>query len=309
MKAFFFIVLYKPLYNLLIFFAWLVPGHSMGWAIIAMTLLIRIALLPSSLKAAHLQVKSAKLQPKINKLKAEIKDQKEQSKALMDLYKEEGVSPLGSCLPLLIQLPIIFVLYYVFNHGMAQLNPQDLYHFVPQVNFSSHFLGLNLVKVDPWITPILAGLLQMVLSWLMIPKVDPNDQYAKKDPMMAMNKQMMFLLPLSTIYIGHRIVSGLVLYWIVTTVFSIVQQLYVNKNIRNEAAVAVAKIEKRPVEEMLALEDGSDSNESELEESDLIKPKSENKKQDFMTKMMAKRLDKQEKKAGVNVVVRTKNRK
>ena len=107
-------IIYYPLYNLLIFLAWLVPGHSLGWAIILMTLIIRVILLPPSIKAARAQVRLQMLQPEMNRIKKEIKDQQAQGKALMALYKKEGVSPFGSCLPMLIQLPIIFVLYRVF---------------------------------------------------------------------------------------------------------------------------------------------------------------------------------------------------
>lgn len=291
MKLLFFTLLYQPLYNFLIFITWLVPGHSIAVSIVILTVVVRLILLPTSLKAARLQIRNLELQPKINKIRSEIKDQKEQSQALMALYKEEGLSPFGSCLPLLIQLPLLIVLYQVFSSGLTAVNPANLYSFVPHtVTINNSLFGLDLAKADPWVLPILAGLSQMVLSLMMMPP-KPKDASGQADPMAMMSRQMIFLLPLMTVFIGRSMPAALIIYWLVTTVFSIGQQWYVNKEIKSQKS-KVKSIEKSPIT--------------------LIAPNPPTptapKKPDLLTKMMNKRLDKQERKTGVNVTVRTKKK-
>jgi YidC/Oxa1 family membrane protein insertase len=307
MKSFFHIVLYQPLYNLLIWLAWIVPGHSIGWAIIILTVLIRLLLLPSSIKAAHLQVKNMEMQPKINKIRAEITDQKEQSAALMALYKEENFSPFGSCLPILVQLPILWVLFAVFRSGLNANGFKDLYPFVHHAaTMNTMFFGVNLVTPDKWILPIAAGLLQFVLSTLMMPKSVPVDPDAPKDPMAAMSKQMLYLPSIITIFFGRTMPAALVIYWITTTVFGIFQQLYVNKEIKKAKAERAQMIESGILPKAIQIEPPKATKAELTIDGQSESPKA--KKNDMMANLMKKRLDKQEKKAGVNVTVRMKGK-
>ena len=286
-------VLYKPLYNALIFLAFLIPGHSIGWAIVILTIIIRLILLPASLKAARAQAKMQLLQPKMVEIKNKIKDQAEQGKALMELYKKEGVSPLGSCLPVIIQIPIIWVLYSVFSHGLDISNYSSLYNFVPRSeSLNSHFLGFDLSKPDLWILPIIAGVTQFILSYITMgkqPKTEKKAGGKDVDPMQMMNKQMVYLFPIMTVFIGRSMPAALVIYWIVTTVFGIAQQLYVNK---------VTHIEKSD----LQLVDQIESEHISL--SDKEKPKDQ--KRDMMTKVLDNKLKKQAKKTGVQITIREK---
>jgi YidC/Oxa1 family membrane protein insertase len=294
-------VIYIPLYNLLIFLAWVVPGHSIGWAIILLTILIRLALLPASLKASRAQVKLQLVQPEINKIRKEVKDQQEQGKALMELYKKEGVSPFGSCLPLLIQLPIIFILYRVFlNINKNGLNTGNLYSFTPHIGSVNTFLfGLNLAKPEIWILPILAGISQYILSKMMMPTVPATSvkegEKNEPDMMAMMNKQMIYLFPLMTWFIARSLPAGVAFYWIATTLFGIAQQYYVNINIRND---------KKEVAEII--EDAKEFEQKVIEEAKISEPAKPNKTRDMMSKMMNKRLDKQEKKTGVEITIRPK---
>jgi len=295
MKEFFTTILYVPFYNLLILTVWLIPGHYVGVAIILLTLLVRVALLPSSLKAARFQVKNNELQPKINKIKSEIKDSQEQTKAIMALYKEEGHSPLGSCLPLFIQMPILIVLYSVFRHGLSVDGFTALYPFIPRPDtINTAFLGFDLTKADPWILPIAAAAFQLLLSYMMLPKkVKGVVEEKSNDPMAMMNKQMLFLPAIITIFFGRTMPAALVIYWIATTVFSIGQQWYVNKEIKVPQPGAASSSDKKTMP--------SDTEVKMIEEP---KPK----KKDMLTNIMNKRLDRQERKAGVNVTVRTKKK-
>lgn len=283
-------ILYNPLFNLLIFFAWLIPGHSIAIAIIILTVIIRLALLPSSIKAAHYQIKSLRLQPRINKIRSEIKDQQEQSKALMTLYKEEGFSPFGSCLPLLIQIPIIWSLFAVFRGGLKAGNYAGLYSFTPRSDvLNTYFLGLDITKPDPWLLPIIAGILQLALSYLTILPQKSAMKQGGNDAAMMMSKQMLIVAPIITIFFGHTMPAALVIYWITTTVFGIGQQLYVNKQIRLQ----------HPDDELAQIETPKSQIEAKTETP---------AKKDFLSNMMDKRLKKQAQKTGVNVTVRTKKK-
>ncbi len=295
-------IIYYPLYNLLIFFAWLVPGHSIGWAIIILTIIIRLILLPASLKASKAQVRLQLIQPEINKIRKEIKDQQAQGRAMMELYKKEGVSPFGSCLPLLIQLPIIFILYRVFyNINRYGLNLDNLYSFTPHVDsVNTYFYGLNLAKPELWVLPILAGLTQLILSKMMLPPTPVEKNVERKsggldniDTFAMANKQMVYIFPLITFFFARSLPAALSVYWIVTTLFGIVQQIYVNRVIK-----------RNPEEKKEALEDIKEIESEYKEEAKPVGKK--DKKIDLINKMMDKRLKKREKKSGVEITIRKK---
>lgn len=300
MKEFFRTILYVPFYNLLIYFAWLFGG-SVGWAIVAVTLIVRIILLPSSLKATKAQVKMQALAPKMAELKEKHKgDQKKLNEETMKMYKEEGASPLGSCLPLLIQLPIIFILYRVFLIGFDESKFEMLYSFIPHPeHLQTFFFGIDLSVPNLWILPITAGALQFILSYMMMAKT-PKSTAKKGDPAQMMTKQMTYIFPVITVFIGRSLPAALALYWIITTLFSIVQQVYVNKTIKSEEnvkkaqkAVATNKIEAK-------MEDAP------KKEEPTAKEKAKKRNADMMTKVLRKRQDKKEKKAGVSVTIREK---
>ncbi len=105
------------------------PGHSLGWAIITITLIIRLGLLIPQQKMLVSQRRMQVIQPKIKAIQEEFKgDQAKIGMKMMELYKREGVNPLGSCLPILIQIPILIVLYQVILHISDPSNFAHLYH-------------------------------------------------------------------------------------------------------------------------------------------------------------------------------------
>ena len=221
-------VLYKPLFNLLILLVWIFPGHYVAFAIIVVTIIIRVILLPSSMKASRQQIKMRNLQPEIQELQAKYKDDKQkQSQELMKFYKEKNINPLGSCLPLLIQLPILLILYYVFKNGLDTSHFGLIYPFIPKPEFiNTNFFGIDLAQKERWILPIIAGVLQFVQGWQLTPKNQPG----QKQEMSAMvSKQMLYLMPVFTVFIAGSLPAALPLYWIITTAFSVVQQWVVLK--------------------------------------------------------------------------------
>jgi len=228
-KEFFKVILYKPLFNILVFLVWLVPGNSVGWAIIILTTLIRLALYPSQKKSIESQKKMQEIQPEIEKLKKKYpKDQQAQSQAMMALYKTHKVNPFSSCLPLLIQLPILIVLYRVFTAGLTMDRFNELlYTFTPRPEqINTFFFGLNLANPSIYLG-IVAGALQFIQSRQMMQR-QPKNKDKNKGGMSGVlgdfSTQMVYIFPIFTVIIAMRLPSALALYWVVTTLFLVIQQ-------------------------------------------------------------------------------------
>lgn len=224
----FHVVLVKPILNLLVLFYNFVPGHDIGLVIILLTVLIRAAMIPSFHKSLHSQKKMADIQPKMNEIREKHKnDQAEQAKQLMALYKEHNISPFSSCLPLLIQFPILIALYsalliglgghdlsqylYSFIHNPGVLNP----YFIHWINLAKPSVSLG----------VIAGIVQFVQSKMITPTTPSSDATTK-----AMSAQALYVLPVITILFSLKLPAGLPLYWIVMTLVAIVQQYYIMRN-------------------------------------------------------------------------------
>ncbi len=220
-------IIYEPILNLLVWLYNTVPGHDIGIVIILVTIVIRLILAPFMHKSLKSQKSMSALQPKIKELRETHKeDQQEQAKAMMALYKEHNVSPFSSCLPLLIQLPILIALYQVFAKALKG-NLDGLYAFVSNPGMlNPKFLGLIDLANPNIIFAVIAGLVQFWQSW-MVTKwqgTGATDATAK-----ALNIQMLYILPLVSVFIAWRLPAGLPLYWIVTTLFAVGQQYYINR--------------------------------------------------------------------------------
>lgn len=213
------------------------PGHDLGLVIIVITIVIRLAVLPFSLKASRAQRKMKTLAPELAKLKDLYKnDQQALAKAQMDFYKQHGVSPFASCLPVLIQLPILFALYAVLREGLSTVNPAQVYSFIhlPE-KISPMFFGfLDLSRPEKYVLPIVAGVSQYILGVMTTPAPGKN-----AGPEAAMTKQMMYMFPIMTMFLSFSVPAGLVFYWIATTLFSILTQVYVNHEKSKEVTVRI----------------------------------------------------------------------
>jgi len=219
------VILFQPLLNLLVWLYNLIG--DIGVAIIIVTILIRFILLPLSLKSMKSQQSLQGLQPKMEEIKRKYKDDKQkQSEELMKFYKENKINPMSSCLPLLVQLPIIFALYGVFQKGLQNSSMDMLYSFVSKPESINPMLfGLVSMTTPNLILAIVAGALQFVQSWMVFSK-----QKKSQDKMAGMlGKQMTYFMPVMTVFIAMSLPAGLAIYWITTTVFAIVQQYIMTK--------------------------------------------------------------------------------
>ncbi|OGN10823.1 MAG: hypothetical protein A3C69_01435, partial [Candidatus Yanofskybacteria bacterium RIFCSPHIGHO2_02_FULL_43_12] len=219
-------ILYRPLFNAVVFLYDILPGHDFGLAIIVLTTLIRIMFFPLSIRTVRSQKALNQLNPKIQEIKQKFKgDKSAQSAETMKLYKENNINPLAGCLPLLIQLPILIALYQAFIAGLKPENLNMLYGFVsnPGVVNKISFGFIDTTSKMPLLA-ILAGAAQFIQAWAT--KAQNQDSNPNKE-MAALNSQMLYFFPVMIIIIGWNLPAGLVLYWITTTVFSILEQLYI----------------------------------------------------------------------------------
>lgn len=219
-------ILYRPLFNAVVFLYGILPGHDFGLAIIALTTLIRILFFPLSIRTVRSQKAMSLLNPKLQEIKQKFKDDKSaQSVETMKLYKENNINPLAGCLPLLIQLPILIALYQAFIAGLKPENLSMLYGFIsnPGVVNKISFGFIDITAKMP-LMAVFAGVAQFVQAWATKAQnqgVSPNKEMA------ALNSQMLYFFPIMIIIIGWNLPAGLVLYWVTTTGFSILEQLYI----------------------------------------------------------------------------------
>src|SRR6266852_3308614 len=235
-----------------------------GLSIVVLTLIIKLLLFPLTLKQLKSMKANQQLQPQIQEIRKKYakKDQQaQQVQALQALYKEYGVSPLTGCLPMVVQLPVLYGLYYalysVVNaekaHNIHNLN--DLL-YQPFVQSFSHLPNLDLtwfqwlsffnpifhvhwswtlslVQPDPsHILPVLAALATFISLRISQPKIAPaissgNNKPAQPDPTMQTMKTMQFVMPIFILFIGWSFTAGLVLYWIISSLFQAIQQYFV----------------------------------------------------------------------------------
>ena len=234
---FFHTFLAEPMYNLLVWIYTVLPFQDIGVAIILLTILIKAVLWPLTGKSLKGQKALQSLQPKMEALKKQYKDDKEKlAKEMMALYKTEKVNPASSCLPLLIQLPILIALYRVLLVGLNNGDTYRLYGFVTNPGaINELFLGfIDLAHPAIWLA-VLAGIAQYFQAKMLQarrpPKAIREKEGAKDEDMMAtMNKSMLYFMPVITVVIGATFPGGLALYWLVVTLLSILQQYLVFKH-------------------------------------------------------------------------------
>lgn len=230
---FFHEIVYLPIYNLLVFFADVLPGGDLGLAVIAVTVAVKFVLLPLSLAAARTQRAMKVLEPELKEIREKYKDQKElQAKETFALYKQHNVKPFASMLMLFIQLPILFGLYYVSHSALAQIDPAALYSFIAApAAVSTVFLGIFVLTGPNLVLALIAALIQGLQAWYVIPvpaKSTSKTPSMQEDFGRAVALQARFIFPLLIGIIAYS--SGvLALYFAASNLFMIAQEFVVRK--------------------------------------------------------------------------------
>lgn len=242
MYAWFQDIFYFPILNLLIFFYNTIALHNLGLAIILVTLFIRLILFPFFHRGAKQQMLMQRIQPQVKKIQEEHKkDIQKQSESLMALYKEHGINPFSSFLLLLIQLPILIALYWAVRSGLASGKIVGLYHFIQApATINTIFLGFINLAAPSIVLILLAAGAQYLQARLAIYRQPAGHVLS---PAEKIARQMSFIGPIMTIVIFYGLPAAVGLYWLVASLFSIVQQLFVNRHLaRKYGPVGVAQI-------------------------------------------------------------------
>jgi YidC/Oxa1 family membrane protein insertase len=223
-----------------------------GLSIVVLTLIIKLILFPLTLQ----QLKSTKanqaLQPQMQEIRRKYaKDQQGQAIAMQALYKEYGINPLAGCLPLLIQLPVLYGMYFAFStvlrsthllHDINNLLYPFIAHFASVNVYLNWFTWLKFINPAwPWsislaqpdpthILPVIAALATFVQLRMSLPKTAPattNAKAGQPDPTTSTMKTMQYIMPFFTLFIGWSLPCGLALYWTVSSIFQAIQQYFV----------------------------------------------------------------------------------
>src|SRR6478609_7294762 len=230
---------------------------AIGWAIVALTLLVRAIVIPLYRRQLTSQRRMQLLQPEIKEIQRRYKGDAVKSRvAQQELMKERGVSPLAGCLPLILQMPLLFIMYSVIQNGLTNQNPSAMLEvfgvqvvpltctnvvngvvdpYKPCIDTIIPFFGTSIDVSQPStifsvalggfvlgisILAIVSAGLQLVQSRMMLPKTKPEDD----DPNTKIQRQTMLFLPLISVVYGGFLPAGLFIYWITATIFSIAQQ-------------------------------------------------------------------------------------
>ena len=224
------VALYQPIYNLLVFFYDVLPVQDIGLAIILVTFIIKGILFPLTFKSLKSQKEMQEIQPKIKEIRDQYKDDKEkQAQELMAVYKEHNVNPLASCFPLLIQLPIFIAIFRVLREGIGEVESDLLYSFVSNPGtLDPMFFGvIDLAQISiPF--AVLAAIAQYFQAKKTMARRPAKDVRSKpgardEDMMANMNKMMLYFMPAITLIIGSTsLPGGVMLYWMATTVLTLI---------------------------------------------------------------------------------------
>lgn len=196
----------------------IIPNY--GFVIIVFSILMKLVFWPLSIKSAKSMHRMKEMQPRIQEIKEKFKDEPARiQQETMKVYKEFGVNPFSSCLPMLVQLPIFWALYSVLSNTI-ELRGADFIFWITdlsQPDPSGRFIPLGI-----GILPIIMGISMFIQQKITI--TDPKQ------------KAMVYFMPILFTFLFSRWASGLVLYWTMFNIMGIFEQLFVKRNIRNEKA-------------------------------------------------------------------------
>ena len=233
--------IYKPIYNALIFLITVLPWMDLWFWIIALTILLKIILIIPSHKALKGQKAMQKIQPEINKIKQKYKwDKQKIAKETMEVWKKHKANPLWSCLPMLIQFPILISIFWIINDWLNVNSSYLLYSYFGVFDYSlieTNFLWiLDLTTPNIIILPLMVWGLQFLQMHLSFAKNIPTEPKSEEggdfmqQQMQSMGKMMKYFMPIMIAVFTATLPAAVWLYWWVSTLFATVQQIFVNQD-------------------------------------------------------------------------------
>lgn len=234
-------IFYDPIYNALIFIINNITLGDVGFAIIILTILVKFILFPLTKKSIKSQILMKRLEPELKRIKKDFPDKQEQAKKTFELYKKYGTNPFSGCLVVLLQLPVIFALYYVFYKGLS-LEAGPLYSFISTpTNLHTNFLGLIEIHSKSVVLALLAGISQFIQGYLATPvkpkleivkdSLNPEPKTFQEQLSDSMQMNVRYILPIFIAFIAYQISAAVALYWVTSNVFTITQEWYIRKKL------------------------------------------------------------------------------
>ena len=244
-SAAFHATIYDPLYNGLVFLVSVIPTHDVGLAVIGLTIVVRIVLFPLARRASDASRKMKEMAPDVEAIKKKFKENREeQGRAIFALYKERGVHPFASMLLLILQLPILLALYWVFtNGGLPVINQELLYSFVPTPpSVDMHFLGFLDMKGHSIVLGILAGVTQFLYTRLSMgarekqpPSAEPS---FAADLGRSLDVQARYVFPAMMVFLSFIIPNAAMLYLVTGNVMLILQEFVTGRRFSSKTEKA-----------------------------------------------------------------------
>jgi YidC/Oxa1 family membrane protein insertase len=248
MKGLFIDLIVQPFYNALVLLMDFVTS-DLGIALVILTIIFRMILFPLYKSQIRTQIKMNQIQEPLKKIQEKYKDNREvMGREMLNLYKQNKVNPFSGILILIIQLPLLIGFYYVFSRaGLPNINHDLLYSFVAwpeEVN--TVFLGLVDMMNKSLPLAILAGAAQFIQMRLMLPKKKEEEtkqtgKVSTENVMKSMQTQMAYVMPGMTAMFAYTLGSMIGLYFLVGSLFSIAQEVYIRKNIKKPEEERIKK--------------------------------------------------------------------
>ena len=236
-QGFFFTFVTQPLYNGVVLVMHALPWADLGVIVIVFTIIVRFILFPLAQKALRTQMAMQEIQPAMDEVRAKHKnDSALQAQEMMKLYKVYKVNPFASIFFLLIQIPIIFGLYYMFvRTGLPEIHADFLYSFISNPgSVSTIFLGFLDVAQKSIPLAILAGVSQFFQAYFMkAPEVSKKSGFGA-DFAKSMSLQMKYVFPIVIVFVSYALPASVSLYWTTSNLFSIVQERMLRKKFEVE---------------------------------------------------------------------------
>lgn len=236
---------YNPLYNGLVYLIDVIPGGDVGVATVLLTCIVKFVLFPLSKKATKTQMVMKEIEPEMAKIREKYGSNREElARQTLEFYRKNNLNPFASFFLILIQLPIIFALAFVFYQGgLPVINTEILYSFVkvPTV-INTNFIGLFDITKTNFILSVLTGLAQFIQIRLSVPAHVPAASGSKpagfsEDLARSMNVQMRYVMPVFMFIICLNLSAAIALYWITGSLFTIAQELYLRKTLKKDITV------------------------------------------------------------------------
>jgi YidC/Oxa1 family membrane protein insertase len=222
----------------------IIPNY--GVAIILLTILVKALMFPLTKKGSESTMRMQTLAPKIKEIQEKYKDNPQKmNQEMAGFYKKEGYNPLSGCLPMIIQIPIFFAMYNLFNNHFDLRGAMFIPGWIPDLSlpeaiwsfpdgFKLPFLGWSALRLLPFV---------YVGSQLLYGKVTQTPDQQSNTQM----KFMLYAMPLIFFFILYDVPSGLLIYWIMSNILTMVQQLSINKYLVKKKAAALAAEPPKPV--------------------------------------------------------------